>query len=339
MKRDEISTHLHLNRRSALGRRTFLGAAGLGGAAAVLPLPALAQGARAPRGVIATVAMVGDVVRDISGGRIRAETLIGEGVDPHLFRPTRADIARLLGADAVFGVGHRLEGRMGDVLERVRAAGKPVVLMAEALPRERLRANPDYPDAADPHVWMDPTLWAEAAGTAGEALARLVPDSREAFADNLARFRQGCARLDAYARETIATIPANARVLVTAHDAFSYFGARYGLEIESIQGLSTDAEANLAAIEALVRKLVDRRVPAVFAETSVPDRAVRALIEGAGARGQRVALGGNLFSDAMGRPGTYEGTYEGMMDHNITTVVRALGGEAPARGLNGRLAA
>lgn len=338
MKRDDISTRLHLNRRSGLGRRTFLG-----GAAALLPLPALAQGgpggARAPRGVVATVAMVGDVVRDLSGGRIRAETLIGEGVDPHLFRPTRADIARLLGADAVFGVGHRLEGRMGDVLERVRAAGKPVVLMAEALPREKLRANPDYPDAADPHVWMDPILWGEAAGAAGDALARLAPDSREAFGDNLARFRARCARLDAYARETIATIPANARLLVTAHDAFSYFGARYGFELESIQGLSTEAEANLAAIEALVRKLVERRVPAVFAETSVPDRAVRALIEGAGARGQRVALGGNLFSDAMGRPGTYEGTYEGMMDHNITTIVRALGGQAPARGLNGRLAA
>jgi manganese/zinc/iron transport system substrate-binding protein len=135
------------------------------------------------------------------------------------------------------------------------------------------------------------------------------------------------------------SIPANAKVLVTAHDAFSYFGARYGIEIESIQGLSTEAEANLATIEALVRKLVERRVPAVFAESSVPDRAVRALIEGAGARGQRVALGGNLFSDAMGRPGTYEGTYEGMMDHNITTIARALGGRVPARGLNGRLPA
>jgi manganese/zinc/iron transport system substrate-binding protein len=228
---------------------------------------------------------------------------------------------------------------MGDVLERVRAAGRPVVLLAESLPRERLRANADYPDAADPHVWMDPILWAEAAGAADAALGRLVPDVRETFADNLVRFRARLARLDAYAREAIASIPENARVLVTAHDAFSYFGARYGLEIESIQGLSTEAEANLAAIEALVRKLVDRRVPAVFAETSVPDRAVRALIEGAGARGQRVVLGGNLFSDAMGRAGTYEGTYEGMMDHNITTIARALGGQVPARGLNGRLAA
>lgn len=312
-------------------------------AASLVPaLPALARAqgnGRAPRAVLATVAMVGDMVREISGGRIRAETLIGEGVDPHLFRPTRADIARLLAADAVFANGHRLEGRMGDVLDRVRASGRPVVLVAESLPREKLRANPDYPDAADPHVWMDPVLWAEAAGAVEAALAQLIPDAREAFADNLVRFRARLARLHAYAQEALASVPGNARLLVTAHDAFGYFGARYGLEIESIQGISTESEANLAAIEALVAKLVERRVPAVFAETSVPDRAVRALIEGAGARGQRVALGGNLFSDAMGRPGTYEGTYEGMIDHNVTTIARALGGRVPPRGLNGRLAA
>jgi manganese/zinc/iron transport system substrate-binding protein len=333
MNRDHVSTVIHVNSSSCVGRRALLGVL-----AVALPLPALAQ-ARPGRSVVATVGMVGDAVREVSGGRVRVDTLIGEGVDPHLFRPTRSDISRLLSADAVFGVGHRLEGRMGDVLERVRQSGKPVVLLGESLPRERLRANPDYPDAADPHVWMDPTLWADAAKAVEPALARLVPDAREAMVENLAAFRARCARLDAYAREALGTVPQNARLLVTAHDAFSYFGHRYTLEIESIQGLSTEAEANLAAIEALVTKLVERRVPAVFAETSVPDRAVRALIEGAGARGQRVALGGNLFSDAMGRPGTYEGTYEGMLDHNITTIARALGGRAPDRGLNGRLAA
>jgi manganese/zinc/iron transport system substrate-binding protein len=329
-----VKSHSYVAKPGALGRRALLAAPLL------LPLPALAQpAARPPRTVLCTVGMVGDAVREIAGPRLRVETLIGEGVDPHLFRPTRADIARLLGADAVFGNGHRLEGRMGDVLERVRAAGRPVVLIAESIPRERLRANPDYPDAADPHVWMDPVLWAEAAGAAAEGLARLLPDAREAFADGLVRYRARLARLDAYAREALGSIPENARLLVTAHDAFGYFGARYGLGIESIQGISTESEANLAAIEALVGRLVERRVPAVFAETSVPDRAVRALIEGAGARGQRVALGGNLFSDAMGRPGSYEGTYEGMIDHNVTVIARALGGRVPPRGLNGRLAA
>jgi manganese/zinc/iron transport system substrate-binding protein len=335
MNRDDVSTAIHVNSSSRVGRRGLLA-----GLAAALPLPALAQarGSRMPT-ALCTVAMVGDVVREIAGNRLRVETLIGEGVDPHLFRPTRSDIARLLSADAVFGNGHRLEGRMGDVMDRVRGTGRPVVLLAESLPRDRLRANPDYPDAADPHVWMDPRLWADAAPAALPPLAQLVPDAREGFADNLARYRARLARLDTYAEEVLATVPPNARVLVTAHDAFGYFGARYGFEVESIQGISTESEANLAAIEALVRKLAEQRIPAVFAETSVPDRAVRALIEGAGARGQRVALGGNLISDAMGKAGTYEGTYEGMLDHNITTIARALGGRVPDRGLNGRLAA
>ena len=305
---------------SAVGRRALLGlAAGL----AALPAAQARDRAAAPRRAVA-----------IAGEALAVETLMGEGVDPHLFRPTRADIARLLGADAVFAIGHRLEGRMGDVFERLRAAGRPVLAVAEALPRERLRAHPDYADSADPHIWMDPVLWAEAAGPVAEAVLRLAPEADEAVRDRLAAFRARLARLDAYAREAVATIPEGQRLLVTAHDAFGYFAARYGLE-----GLSTEAEASLAHVERLVALLVARRVPAVFPETSVPDRAVLALVEGARARGHRVALGGALFSDALGRPGTYEGTYEGMLDHNITTIVRALGGRVPAGGLNGRLAA
>ena len=310
----------------------------LGVLLATIATPALALGPVRPKLAIATVGMVGDVVRDIAGERLRTEVLIGEGVDPHLFRPTRSDISRLLAADIVFGNGHRLEGRMGEVLDRARTGNKPVILIAESLPRERLRAHPEYPDVADPHVWMAPDLWSLAAGVIPEGLARIVPDGRPGFDANLATLRQRLARLDTYARDAVATIPAERRVLVTAHDAFGYFGARTGMEVESIQGLSTEAEANLARIEALVRLLVTRRIPAVFAETSVPDRAVLALIEGAAARGHQVRLGGNLFSDSMGRAGTYTGTYEGMIDHNVTTIVRALGGSAPAGGLNGRLA-
>ncbi|WP_137125774.1 metal ABC transporter solute-binding protein, Zn/Mn family [Roseomonas sp. HF4] len=320
-----------MNTYSSVRRRSVLAAAAL-----AVPLPALGQ-ARRPPLALCTVGMVGDMVRALGGTAIRTETLIGEGVDPHLFRPTRNDISRILAADMVFANGHRLEGRMGDVLERARANGKPVMMVAETLPRERLRAHADYPDVADPHVWMDPTLWAEAAGPVAAMMERTVPGA--ATTARLAEFRARLDRLDAYGRQVLGSVPERQRVLVTAHDAFSYFGMRYGLEVDSIQGLSTEAEANLARIEALVARLVDRRIPAVFAESSVPDRAVRALIEGAGARGQRVAMGGTLFADSMGRPGTYEGTYEGMLDHNFTTIARALGGTAPARGLHGRLAA
>jgi manganese/zinc/iron transport system substrate-binding protein len=304
-----------------------------------LALPALgaprAGRAQPPRPTaLATTGMVADLVRGVAGEAFQVQSLIGEGVDPHLFRPTRQDVARLLRADALFFNGHRLEGRMNEVLERARAQGRPVLAVAETLPRDRLRPNEDYPDAADPHVWMDPTLWAEAAPAVAATLAQVRTGD---YAHGMEETRRRYARLDAYAREVLAPIPRDSRVLLTAHDAFAYFGARYGLEVQSIQGLSTEAEASLARIESLVRLIVERRIPAVFAESSVPDRAIRALIEGAGARGQRLAMGGVLFSDSMGRPGTYTGTYEGMMDHNITTIARALGGNPPPRGLNGRL--
>lgn len=323
---------------SAIARRSLLGLAAAA-PALLAAAPVMAQARPAPRRAVATVGMLGDMLRGVAGEALATETLMGEGVDPHLFRPTRADTARLLAADAVFGIGHRLEGRMGDVLGRLRAAGRMVVLVAEALPRERLRTHPDYADSADPHIWMDPLLWSEAAEPLAGAVERLAPDAAEAIGQRVGRHRARLARLDAYAQEVLGALPPERRLLVTAHDAFGYFAARYGLEEESLQGISTESEASLAQVERLVALLVERRVPAVFAEASVPDRAMRALIEGARARGHRVALGGTLYSDSMGRPGTYEGTHEGMLDHNITTIARALGGRVPERGLNGRLTA
>ena len=314
-----------MNTCSGISRRALL---------AAIPVPALAQGGRLPS-IVTTTAMLADAVRAVAGPAARVQSLMGEGVDPHLFRPTRADTARLLGADLVVLNGHRLEGRMEEVLARLRAAGRRVLAMAESLPRDQLRANPDYPDAADPHVWMDPLLWAEAAATLPDALAPLLP--RAPMAANLAAYQQRLRRLHDYATAALAPIPTPRRVLVTAHDAFGYFARRHALTVDSIQGLSTEAEASLIRIEALVSLLVQRRIPAVFAETSVPDRAMRALIEGAAARGHIVRLGGNLFSDSMGAAGTYAGTLEGMLDHNITTIARALGGNAPAAGMNGRL--
>jgi len=295
--------------------------------------PALAQGR--PPFLLTTTAILADAVRAVAGPGPRVESLMGEGVDPHLFRPTRADTAKLLAADLVVLNGYRLEGRMEEVLARLAAAGRRVLAMAEQLPRESLRAHPEYPDAADPHVWMDPLLWAQAAATLPAALEPLLP--RSALAANLAAYQARLQRLHDYAARALGGIPGPQRVLVTAHDAFGYFARRYDLAIDSIQGLSTEAEASLIRIEAIVAMLVARRVPAVFAETSVPDRAVRSLIEGAAARGHRVRLGGNLFSDSMGPAGTYTGTLEGMLDHNVTTIARALGGSAPAAGMNGRL--
>lgn len=317
-----------MNSCSVIARRSLLALPALSGTA-------MAQPAGRPT-ALATIGMIGDLVRGVGGPAITTETLIGEGVDPHLFRPTRNDIARVLRADALFFNGHRLEGRMHDVLDRAAAQGKPALAVAESVPRSRLRQHDDYPDAADPHLWMDPALWAETLPAIAATLARLPRLNRDLEA-GVAETRAMLHRLDAYAREVLAPIPAERRVLVTAHDAFAYFGLRYQFQLESIQGLSTEAEASLARIEAMVRLIVERRLPALFTESSVPDRAVRALVEGVAARGHQIRLGGTLFSDSMGRPGTYRGTYEGMMDHNITTISRALGGSAPERGMNGRL--
>ncbi|MCX7932758.1 MAG: zinc ABC transporter substrate-binding protein [Rhodovarius sp.] len=301
--------------------------------ALALPARGQARGAR----IVTTTAMLADAVRALAGDGLSVTALIGEGVDPHLYRPTRADTQRLLAADLVILNGHRLEGRMEEVLARLARAGRRVLALAEQLPREKLRRHPEIPDAADPHIWMDPLLWAEAAGHLLPALAPWLAVGRGE--EGLAAYRARLQRIHAYAEGALGAIPAERRVLVTAHDAFGYFGQRYGLALESIQGISTESEASLARIEQLVALLVERRIPAVFAEASVPDRAVQALIEGAAARGHRVQLGGTLFSDSLGRAGTYTGTVEGMLDHNITTIARALGGTAPAGGLNGRLAA
>lgn len=307
------------------------------GGPALLPPATPRQGPARPPYILTTTAMLADAVRAVAGSGPRVESLMGEGVDPHLFRPTRADTAKLLAADLVVLNGHRLEGRMEEVMARLAAAGRRVLSMTDALPRDALRIAPEFHDAADPHVWMDPLLWAQAAETLPGTLAPLLP--REPLAANLAAYQARLRRLHDYAVASLAPIPAPRRVLVTAHDAFGYFARRHNLTVDSIQGLSTEAEATLIRIEAIVTLLVERRIPAVFAETSVPDRAVRALIEGAAARSHTVRLGGNLYSDSMGPTGSYEGTLEGMLDHNITTIARALGGAAPATGMNGRLRA
>ena len=184
---------------------------------------------------------------------------------------------------------------------------------------------------------MDPELWREVAFAIRDALSKVAPDSADVFAANAETFVAELDRLNAYAGDVLGSVPAEARVLLTAHDAFNYFGRAYGFEVIGIQGISTESEAGLARVSELVDMLVEREIGAVFVESSVSDRSIRALIEGAAARGHEVRIGGELYSDAMGAPGTYEGTYIGMIDHNVTVISAALGGAAPARGMDGRL--
>lgn len=309
----------------------------LGLLSSVALMPGLAGMARAqaaaPR-IVATTGMIADMARRISGGEVQA--LLGPGLDPHSYRQTRSDIAALAQADLVLWHGLYLEAQMEEFLLDL-ASRKPVLAVGETVAKDRLIGDPQYADRFDPHIWFDPDLWAAAVDGVQKALDNLTPAAAATHAANAAAYRTEAAAVGAYAREVLASVPPEARVLVTAHDAFGYFGRAYDFEVEGIQGLSTESEAGLKRIEELVQIVATRKVRAVFFESSVPDRNVRALVEGAAARGHRIVVGGELYSDALGKPGTYEGTLIGMLDHNVTTIARALGGDAPDRGMAGRL--
>lgn len=296
--------------------------------------PALAQ---KPLNVVATTSMIADALRQVGGERVQVMALMGPGVDPHTYRQTRSDIVAMTKADAVFWHGLYLEAQLEEFFQEL-GKRKVVIALAESLPKKQLLDNSAYAGRYDPHVWMDPMMWKGVVAAARDALVKLDPKSTELFDANMQRHLAEIDGLNAYAAKSLATVPDGARVLITAHDAFNYFGRAYGYEVLGIQGISTESEAGLKQIEELVNVIVTRKIGAIFIESSVSDRNIKALIEGAAAKGHKVVIGGELFSDAMGAPGTYEGTYIGMIDHNTTVITRALGGQAPAKGLNSRLA-
>lgn len=286
--------------------------------------------------VAATVGMVADLVRNVGGDRVSVTQICGAGVDPHLYKPSRDDVGKLYGADIVFYCGLKLEGKMADTLAKV-SQQKPVVPIAEVIATDDRLQPPDSDGHVDPHVWMDVEAWMKCVGVVVEELSTLDPRHADLYATHAAAYLEQMASLDSYGKDAIATIPLESRVLVTSHDAFNYFGRAYDIEVDAVQGISTESEAGLAQINRLVDQLVEKKIRAVFVESSVSPKNIRALIEGAQAQSHTVEIGGELFSDAMGPDGTYEGTYLGMMDHNLTIITRALGGEAPEAGFNGKL--
>ncbi|ADE55762.1 metal ABC transporter solute-binding protein, Zn/Mn family [Coraliomargarita akajimensis] len=286
--------------------------------------------AAGPYSVVCTVGMITDVVRNVAGDLASVEGIIGEGVDPHLYKPTRGDVVQLNQADVVFYNGLMLEGKMADVLVRVAGSGKPVRAVTEVILENGsyLMNKDDGSGHTDPHVWMDVRGWMQAVPVVTATLSVYDPEHTEQYKANADAYLAQLKALDAYAKSSLSTIPESQRVLITAHDAFNYMGRAYGIQVRGIQGISTESEAGVRDLEELVDFIVEMNIPAVFVESSVADKNVRALVEGAKARGHAVIIGGELFSDAMGEPGTYEGTYIGMIDHNVTTITNALGGTA-----------
>jgi manganese/zinc/iron transport system substrate-binding protein len=274
-----------------------------------------------PIRVVCTTGMVADIASNIGGEHVAVTALMGEGVDPHLYKASPADVSQLSRADIIFYSGLHLEGKLAELLERMERR-KPTVGVAERIPPDQILK--DDHGARDPHVWFDVSLWSEAAVAAADALAQFDPPHADAYRTNLASYRERLANLHQYARNQLGMVPKDHRVLVTAHDAFRYFGRAYGVEVRGIQGISTDSEAGVRQVKELVDFLVDRKIKAVFIETSVSDQNIRSLLEGCQARGHDVVIGGSLFSDAMGKAGTPDGTYEGMVKHNVDTIVAAL---------------
>lgn len=306
--------------------------------AATLTLPHMALAADAPLSVVTTTGMIADAVRQVGGDSVTVKALMGPGIDPHAYRQTRSDIVEMTRADLVLWHGLYLEAQLESLLLDM-GRSRNVIAVGEAVPEALRLADPDYDNRFDPHVWMDPDLWQYVVLAVRDALSAARPQQTELFAANAAAHIAALEGLSEYAAQSLASVPREARVLLTAHDAFGYFGRAYGYEVLGIQGISTESEAGLNRIGELVTLLVDRQIGAVFVESSVSDRNIRALIEGAAARGHTVRVGGELFSDAMGPDGTYEGTYIGMIDHNVTMIAGALGGDVPPRGLNDQLSA
>ncbi|MBX2825807.1 MAG: zinc ABC transporter substrate-binding protein [Gammaproteobacteria bacterium] len=280
----------------------------------------------APLRVVATTGMVADLVSEVGGPHVTVQTLAKSGVDPHLYKLTRVDLNALLRSDVVFFSGLALEGKMFDSLDRIRKSGKPVIGIADSLPAEHLLALPgDY--QYDPHAWMDVALWSLGVSTVLETLSAQLPQHASELEQRAANYQSQLKLLDSRIRTAIQTIPEHRRVLVTAHDAFGYFGRAYGIDVIGVQGVSTESEAGLRRIETLVNTLVAQQVPTVFVESSVSARNVKALIAGAAAQNHVVTIGGQLYSDAMGKAGTWEGTYPGMLEHNASVIASSLGGK------------
>ncbi len=287
--------------------------------------------------IVATTGMLADVISNIVGIEAEVEALMGTGVDPHLFKPSRTDIARLASADLVVFNGLHLEGRMLDAIERLKSSGRNVIGVGDLLEEEKLLNPLDSAGSKDPHIWMDPVIWSQCAELIANKLIASYPTKKEAFTVNLREYKQELERLNQYVISTIARIPDNHRVLITAHDAFGYFGKRYGMRVLGIQGISTESESGLREIESLVTIILKEKIPAIFYESTVSEKSITALMEGVNRSGGDVRIGGSLFSDAMGDPNTYKGTYIGMIDYNVTEIGVALGRGVLRTGMNGKL--
>lgn len=277
--------------------------------------------------VVTTIGMVTDIVKNVGGDRVEVIGLMGPGVDPHLYKASAGDVQKLSSASLIFYNGLHLESKMGDILAKMSGDTKTVAV-TDTVDRNLLLTPPEFEGQYDPHLWFDVTLWMKAVGTVRDVLSEFDPDNALAYWSNAQRYFAKLAELHEYVKTQTGRVPSEQRVLVTAHDAFNYFGKAYGFEVRGLQGISTATEAGIADVQELATFIAERRIPAIFVESSVSTRSLEAVKAAVKSKGFNVEIGGELFSDAMGNEGTPEGTYIGMVRHNIDTIVSALIGES-----------
>jgi len=276
--------------------------------------------------VVATTSLVGDLVNNIGGDRVEVVTLMGPGIDPHLYKARERDVIHMADADIIFYGGLHLEGAMTEVLEKL-ARRSPTAPVTGSIPVEELLSPQNYHGLFDPHVWFDVRLWMKAADAVRQNLAALDSSHAALYRTNYETYLERLEELHRYVLAQIGTIPENRRILITAHDAFAYFGRAYGVRVIGLQGISTAAEAGAADVRDLAETIVTHRIPALFVESSVPRQSIEAVQAAVRSRGFSVSIGGELFSDALGTKGTPEGTYIGMIKFNVDTIVAALKGD------------
>lgn len=287
--------------------------------------------AERPIAVVATTSMIADLVRNVGGARVDVTGLMGPGVDPHLYKASEGDVLEMAGADVLFYNGLHLEGKMTEVFDQMRRRGLRAEALADAaIDPAALLASGAFSGNYDPHVWFDIALWRQVARRVQAVLAEMDPGHADVYAANADAYVRRLEVLDAYVRTQAAAVPPAQRVLITSHDAFGYFGRAYGFEVRGLQGISTAAEAGTADVQALADFVAARRIPALFVESSVSPRGIEAVRAAVRARGFDVVIGGTLYGDALGSPGTPAGSYEGMVRHNIETITRGLLGRAAA---------
>ncbi|MCF8230970.1 MAG: zinc ABC transporter substrate-binding protein [Bacteroidales bacterium] len=274
--------------------------------------------------VVATTTMVHDLVKNIGGDRIKSDGLMGPGVDPHLYRASESDVGKLSNSDVIFYNGLHLEGKLVDVFDKMNRLGKNIYPVADTINENNLVPSADYASSYDPHIWFDINLWKKAAHFIADKLSRHDPENQVYYQSNLKKYTSEMDSVQKEINSLIDQVPKDKRILITAHDAFNYFGQAFGFEVVGLQGISTASEAGVKDVQNLADMIVKNEIGAIFIESSVPRRNIEALQEAVKSRGFEVKIGGELYSDALGTPGTEEGKYTGMFFHNVKTIVKAL---------------